>query len=68
MPWIKNSEIETLIEVENYLGTKENWSENTEKIWKVVETLMERRKKFAEKQKKVMREKRNVNKNYGRKK
>jgi hypothetical protein len=68
MPWIKNSEIETLIEVENYLGTKENWSENTEKIWNVIETLVERRKKFAEKQKKVMREKRSIDKNYGRKK
>ena len=67
MPWIKNSEIETLIEIENYLGTKENWSENTTKIWGVIETLIERRKKLAEKQKKVMREKRSVDKNYGRK-
>lgn len=68
MPWIKNSEIETLIEIENYLGAKENWSENTEKIWNVIETLIERRKKFAEKQKKVMREKRSIDKKYGRKK
>lgn len=68
MPWIKNSEIETLIEIENHLGEKENWSESTEKIWNVIETLIERRKKLAEKQKKVMREKRTINKNYGRKK
>lgn len=68
MPWIKNSEIETLIEIEDYLGEKESWSENTTKIWGVIETLLERKKKLAEKQKKVMREKRSVNKKYGRKK
>lgn len=68
MPWINNSEIEKLIEIEAYLGKKENWSENTRKIWDVIETLIERRKKLAEKSKLVMREKRSIDKNYGRKK
>lgn len=68
MPWINNSEIEKLIEIETYLGEKENWSDNTRKIWDVIETLLERRKKLAEKSKIIMREKRAKNKNYGRKK
>ena len=42
MAYIKASEIQKLIEVENYLGEKENWSENTCKIWSVVEELLNR--------------------------
>lgn len=68
MPYIKDSEIQTLIEVENHLGTTENWSENTTKLWSVIETLLKRQKVDAEKSKKVMREKRSIDKNYGRRK
>ena len=42
MAYIKASEIQKLIEVENYLGEKENWSENTCNIWSVVEELLNR--------------------------
>ena len=66
MPYIKASEIQTLIEVENHLGTTENWSEHTTKLWNVIETLLKRQKVDAEKSKKVMREKRSIDKNYGR--
>lgn len=40
MPFIRMDEIEKLIQVENYLGDKENWSENTTKLWEVVEALL----------------------------
>lgn len=65
--YITEDEIETLIEIENYLGEKENWSENTTKIWNVVESLMKRRYKTNERAKKNMRKYRKENKNYGRK-
>lgn len=66
MPYITTGEIQTLIEVENYLGDKENWSENTCKIWQVVETLLARKAKDNEKVKNIMRRKRAIDKNYGR--
>lgn len=65
--YITEEEIETLIEIENYLGDKENWSENTMKIWNVVEKLLERRRKTNEQAKNNMRKYRKENKNYGRK-
>lgn len=65
--YIKEEEIETLIEIENYLGEKENWSENTMKIWSVVENLLKRRNKTNEQAKNNMRKYRKENKNYGRK-
>lgn len=68
MPYIKADEIQQLIEVENYLGEKENWSENTYKLWSVIEKLLSRQKKDAEKMKKFMRVKRKENPQYGRKK
>ena len=67
MPYIKDSEIQTLIEVENHLGATENWSEHTTKLWGVIETLLKRQKVDAEKSQRVMREKRSKDKNYGRK-
>lgn len=66
MPYIKSSEIKTLIEVENYLGDKENWSENTCKIWEVIDNLLKRQAKDNERVKKIMRQKRATDKNYGR--
>lgn len=65
--YITEEEIETLIEIENYLGDKENWSENTMKIWNVVEKLLERRHKTNGQAKNNMRKYRKENKNYGRK-
>lgn len=68
MAYIKASEIQKLIEVENYLGEKENWSENTCKIWSVVEELLNRQNKTNKKQKEYMRIKRKDNPKYGRSK
>lgn len=66
MPYIKAKEIEKLIEIENHLGEMENWSENTLKMWDIIETLQQRQKLDAEKSKHLMRTKRALNKNYGR--
>lgn len=68
MPIIKAKEIETLIEIENHLGETENWSEYTTKLWELIEELLKRKKKDAEKVKLIMREKRKIDKNYGREK
>lgn len=68
MAYIKVSEIQKLIEVENYLGEKENWSENTYKLWSVVEELLNRQNKTNEKAKEYMRIKREENPQYGRSK
>ena len=68
MPYIKADEIQQLIEVENYLGEKENWSENTYKIWSIVEKLLSRQKKDNEKSKKVMAYKRATDPKYDRRK
>ena len=68
MAYIKASEIQKLIEVENYLGEKENWSENTYKLWSVVEELLNRQNKANEKAKEYMRTKRKENPQYGRSK
>ena len=68
MAYIKASEIQKLIEVENYLGEKENWSENTCKLWSVVEELLNRQNKTNEKAKEYMRGKRKDNPQYGRSK
>lgn len=66
MTLIKADEIETLIEIENHLGETENWSEYTTKLWGLIEELLKRKKKDAEKSKLIMREKRKIDKNYGR--
>lgn len=66
MPLIKASEIEILIEIENHLGETENWSEYTTKLWELIEELLKRKKKDAEKSKLMMREMRKIDKNYGR--
>lgn len=66
MPFIKADEIKTLIEIENHLGETEDWSEHTTKLWYLIEELLERKKKDAEKSKLIMREKRKIDKNYGR--
>ena len=42
MLFITEQELGKLIEVENYLGKKENWSENTCKIWEVIEAITNR--------------------------
>lgn len=65
--YITNEEIKTLIEIEGYLGEKENWSEQTCKIWDIVEKLIKRNKKINERAKQNMRRYRKENKNYGRK-
>lgn len=68
MPYIKTDEIEKLIEIENYLGEKENWSEATCKIWGVIEELLKRHNKNNERAKKYMRKKREEDPQYGRSK
>lgn len=64
--YITEEEIKELIEIENYLGEKENWSENTTKIWSVIEKVLHRRKKTNERAKQNMRKYREKDKNYGR--
>lgn len=66
MPYISKKQIGILIEVENYLGDKESWSENTTKIWEVIEDLLNKQKKENEQQKLWMRERRKVDPQYGR--
>lgn len=66
MPYITMDEIETLIEIENHLGDTENWSIYTTKIWELIEKLLKRHKKENERGKLIMREKRKIDKNYGR--
>lgn len=68
MAYIKVNEIQKLIEVENYLGEKENWSENTYKLWSVVEELVNRQNNANKKAKEYMRIKRKDNPKYGRSK
>ena len=68
MAYIKVSEIQKLIEVENYLGEKENWSENTYKLWSVVDELLNRQNKTNKKAKEYIRTKRKENTQYGRSK
>ena len=68
MAYIKSSGIQKLIEVENYLGEKENWSDNTYKLWSVVEELLNRQNKTNKKAKEYMRVKRKENPQYGRSK
>ena len=68
MPYIKVGEIQKLIEIENYLGEKENWSDNTYKIWEIVEDLLGRLHRDNKKAKEYMSAKRKINKNYGRSK
>lgn len=64
--YITEDEIKELIEIENYLGNKENWSENTTKIWSVIEKVLHRREKTNERMKQNMRKYREKDKNYGR--
>ena len=74
MPYITNKQIMRLIEAEEYFWENLNWRENEEtekalwKIWATTEELAE--KKYGENQraKMYMREKRKINKNYGRSK
>ena len=66
MPYITMNEVETLIEIENHLGDTENWSVYTTKIWDLIEKLLKRHKKENERGKLIMREKRKIDKNYGR--
>lgn len=68
MPYIKVGEIHKLIEIENYLGEKEDWSDNTYKVWEIVDGLLNRLQKDNKKAKEYMRAKRKIDKNYGRKK
>ena len=68
MPYIRREEIEKLIEIEQYLGDKENWSENTMKIWGVVDSLLQRLQKDREKSRANMARLRATNPKYDRKK
>lgn len=68
MPFIRMDEIEKLIQVENYLGDKENWSENTTKLWEVVEALLQRQNNIRDKQRLYMKHKRATDIKYSRKK
>lgn len=68
MPYIRSEEIEKLIEIEEYLGDKESWSENTMKIWEVVDSLLQRLQKDREKSRARMAHLRATNPKYDRKK
>lgn len=72
MPNILNEHIDRLIEAENYYRKRGTWVNDKEEeralwcIWSVVEYLVQRRNKERDKMKKLMREKRSKNKDYGR--
>lgn len=74
MPYISKEEIEKLIEAESYFWGHSDWKKNEEtehalwSIWSTLEGVLRRKEELNDKQKHYMREKRKVNKKYGRSK
>lgn len=66
--YIKNDDLDFLIHLENKLGQLENWSEDTTKLWELVDRLIAQRKSQNEYTRNHIAEKRKIDKNYGRKK
>ena len=64
MMYLKNEDLDILIEAENKLG---NW-EDSWKLWKLIERLTKQRDKDRERIKNIVAERRKLNKDYARSK
>jgi len=65
---IKNEDLIFLIELEDYFGKIEGWTDRTEKLWSLNERLIQQRNTQREKTRIIISERRIHNKNYGRSK
>lgn len=66
--YIKNKDLDFLIELENKLGNTEGWSEDTFKLWSLIDRLLKEREKTNKRTLNIITEKRKTNPNYGRSK
>ena len=64
MMYLKNEDLDILIEAENKLG---NWEDNW-KLWNLIERLTKQRDKDRERIKNIVAERRKLNKDYARSK
>ena len=64
--YINNKDLEFLIELENELGCKENWSDRVKKLWELNEKLLKQRGLNNKKTREAIAEKRKTNKDYAR--
>lgn len=66
--YLKNEDLEFLIELENKLWATEGFTDDVEKLWKLNERLIQKRNQTREKTLNYITEKRKTNPNYGRSK
>lgn len=66
--YINNKDLEFLIQLENELGEKENWSSRVEQLWRLNEKLINQRETNNKKTRESIAEKRKTDKNYARSK
>lgn len=66
--YLKNEDLEFLIELENKLWATEGFTDDVEKLWKLNERLIQKRNQTREKTLNYITEKRKSNPNYGRSK
>lgn len=66
--YLKNEDLDFLIELENKLWTIEGFTDDVEKLWKLNERLIQKRNQTREKTLNYITEKRKSNPNYGRSK
>ena len=66
--YIKNKDLDFLIELENKLGNTEGWSEDTFKLWSLIDRLLKERENTNKRTLNIITEKRKTNPNYGRSK
>lgn len=66
--YISTADLEFLIHLENKLGHVENWSDDVCKLWELNEKLLKQRRVNNEKTRKVIAERRKIDKNYARSK
>lgn len=66
--YLKNEDLDFLIELENKLWATEGFTDDVEKLWKLNERLIQKRNQTREKTLNYITEKRKSNPNYGRSK
>lgn len=66
--YINNDDLEFLIELENELGCKEDWSDTVSRLWRLNEKLIKQRKEENKRAREFIAEKRKTDKNYARSK
>lgn len=66
--YLKNEDLDFLIELEHKLWATEGFTDDVEKLWKLNERLMQKRNQTREKTLNYITEKRKSNPNYGRSK